>query len=48
MFVAMYITSCGLLASLQELLVRMTIFVGIILRIIGGFKRISRKNNREN
>ena len=38
---------CGLLARLQGFLVRRAIFVGIILRIIGGFKKIFGKNNWE-
>ena len=35
----------GLLASLQRFFVRRALLVGIISRIICGFKRISRKND---
>ena len=39
------VTVYGLLASLQRFFVRRALLVGIISRIICGFKRISRKND---
>ena len=42
----LFVTRYNLLVFLHGLFYKGLLFVGIILRIIGEFKRISRKNNR--